>query len=135
MENSRPPISMFMHYCNLEPLLATRSPRNTVGLYNHLKLEWAIVLVRDLIVEDTGETFLKGLHSLVNFASQKRMDEARCRKKIFLTKPMGNRPRGRTPARWIDCVEKDLNILKVKNLKTVAKNRDACRKLLEKASH
>ncbi|GFV53423.1 hypothetical protein TNCV_2205591 [Trichonephila clavipes] len=49
-------------------------------------------------------------------------------------KPMGNRPRGRptTPFKWIDCVEKDLNILKVKKWKTVAKSRDAWRKLLEK---
>ncbi|GFT09949.1 putative endonuclease-reverse transcriptase [Trichonephila clavipes] len=62
-----------------------------------------------------------------------RMNEDRCCKRIFLTKPMGNKPRGKPPLRWIDCVEKDLNILMVKNWKTVAKSRDARRKLLEKA--
>ncbi|GFX03262.1 hypothetical protein TNCV_3554901 [Trichonephila clavipes] len=31
---------------------------------------------------------------------------------------MGKRSRGRSPLRWIDCVEKDLNILMVKNWKT-----------------
>ncbi|GFT32594.1 endonuclease-reverse transcriptase [Trichonephila clavipes] len=55
------------------------------------------------------------------------MNEDRCCKKIFLAKSMGNRPRGRPPLRWIDCVEKDLNILKVKNWKTVAKSRNAPR--------
>ncbi|GFW20306.1 hypothetical protein TNCV_3457441 [Trichonephila clavipes] len=57
-----------------------------------------------------------------------RINEDRCCKKIFLAKPMRNRH----PLRWIDCVEKDLNILKVKNRKTVAKSRDALRKLLNK---
>ncbi|GFW05215.1 putative endonuclease-reverse transcriptase [Trichonephila clavipes] len=52
-----------------------------------------------------------------------RMNEERCCKKIFLAKPMGNRPWGRLPLRWIDCIEIDLNILKVKNWKTVAKSR------------
>ncbi|GFV44140.1 reverse transcriptase domain-containing protein [Trichonephila clavipes] len=62
-----------------------------------------------------------------------RMTKDRCCKKIFLVKPMGNRSRGRLQFKLIDCVEKDLNILKVKNWKTVAKNRDAWRKLLEEA--
>ncbi|GFX08320.1 uncharacterized protein TNCV_3268091 [Trichonephila clavipes] len=57
-----------------------------------------------------------------------RMNEDRCWKNIFLAKPMKNRPRRRPPLRWIDCIEKDLNILKVKNWKTVAKSRDARRK-------
>ncbi|GFV99475.1 uncharacterized transposon-derived protein F52C9.6 [Trichonephila clavipes] len=60
-----------------------------------------------------------------------RLNEDRCCKKIFLAKPMGNRPRGRPPLRWIDCVKKDLNILKFKNWRTVAKSRDAWRRLLE----
>ncbi|GFV97404.1 uncharacterized transposon-derived protein F52C9.6 [Trichonephila clavipes] len=61
-----------------------------------------------------------------------RMNEDSCCKKIFLAMPMGNRPRGRLPLRWIDCVKKDLSTLKAKNWKTVAKSRDARRKLLEK---
>ncbi|GFT60648.1 hypothetical protein TNCV_3583701 [Trichonephila clavipes] len=62
-----------------------------------------------------------------------RMNEDRCCKKIFLAKPMGSRPRGRPPLRWIDCDEKDLKILKVKNWKKVAKSRDAWKRLLEEA--
>ncbi|GFU70208.1 hypothetical protein TNCV_5058001 [Trichonephila clavipes] len=56
------------------------------------------------------------------------MNEDRCCKKIFLAKPMGNRPRGRPPLRWIDCVEKDLKILKVKYWQTVAKSGVAWRR-------
>ncbi|GFV93164.1 hypothetical protein TNCV_573031 [Trichonephila clavipes] len=62
-----------------------------------------------------------------------RMKEYRCCKEIFLAKPLRNRPRGRVLLRWIDCVEKDLSILKVKNWKTVDKSRDAWEKLLKKA--
>ncbi|GFW40295.1 putative endonuclease-reverse transcriptase [Trichonephila clavipes] len=62
-----------------------------------------------------------------------RMNEDCCCKKIFLSEPMGNRPQGKPPLRWTDCVEKDLNILKVKSWKTIAKSRDARRRLLEKA--
>ncbi|GFU57216.1 uncharacterized protein TNCV_3634081 [Trichonephila clavipes] len=62
-----------------------------------------------------------------------RMSEDRCCKKIFQAKPMGNKPRGRPPLKWIDCVEKDLSILKVENWKTVVKSRDTRKKLLEKA--
>ncbi|GFU70357.1 hypothetical protein TNCV_2916201 [Trichonephila clavipes] len=61
------------------------------------------------------------------------MNEDGCCKKIFLAKPMGNGPRGRSPLRWIDCVEKDLDVLRVKNWKTVAISRDARRKLLVKS--
>ncbi|GFX44520.1 hypothetical protein TNCV_4713461 [Trichonephila clavipes] len=61
------------------------------------------------------------------------MKEDRCCKKTFLAKSNGNRPWGRPPLRWADCIKKELNILKVKNWKTVAKSRDAWKKLLEKA--
>ncbi|GFU03298.1 hypothetical protein TNCV_3338241 [Trichonephila clavipes] len=61
-----------------------------------------------------------------------RMNEGRYSKKTFLAKPMGNIPLGRPPFKWIDCVEKNLNILKVKNWKTVAKSKDAWRKFLKK---
>ncbi|GFW62687.1 hypothetical protein TNCV_2624501 [Trichonephila clavipes] len=56
------------------------------------------------------------------------MIEDRRFQKTFLAKPMGNRPRGRPPLRWIDCFEKDVKILKVKNWKTVAKSRDTWRR-------
>ncbi|GFY34954.1 hypothetical protein TNCV_155271 [Trichonephila clavipes] len=58
-----------------------------------------------------------------------RMNENRCCKKVFLAKPMGNRPLDRPLLRWTDCVKKD-NI-KVKNWKTVAKSRDAWRTFLK----
>ncbi|GFU40766.1 hypothetical protein TNCV_4793711 [Trichonephila clavipes] len=61
-----------------------------------------------------------------------KKNEDHCCKKIFLAKPIGNRHRGRPPFRWIECVEKDLKILKVKNWKK-AKSRDAWRRLLKKA--
>ncbi|GFU55413.1 hypothetical protein TNCV_2550021 [Trichonephila clavipes] len=57
-----------------------------------------------------------------------RMNEDRCCKKIFLTKPMGKRPRSRPPFRWVECVERDLKIVKIKNWKTVAKSRYAWRR-------
>ncbi|GFW14157.1 uncharacterized protein TNCV_3547461 [Trichonephila clavipes] len=41
-----------------------------------------------------------------------RMNADRCSKNIFLAKPMENRPRGRLPLRWINCIEKDLKTLK-----------------------
>ncbi|GFS80968.1 hypothetical protein TNCV_3516591 [Trichonephila clavipes] len=53
-------------------------------------------------------------------------------KKIFLAKPVGNRPGADPRLRWTDCVEKELNILEVKNWKTFAKRRGAGRKFLEK---
>ncbi|GFV59816.1 hypothetical protein TNCV_4739441 [Trichonephila clavipes] len=49
------------------------------------------------------------------------MNEDRCRKKTFLANHMGNRPRGRLLLRWIDCVEKDLNILNIKTGKQLLK--------------
>ncbi|GFV30721.1 hypothetical protein TNCV_951421 [Trichonephila clavipes] len=54
-----------------------------------------------------------------------RMNKDHCCKKIILAKPMGNRPWGRSPLRWIDC--------KAKYWKKVAKSRDAWKRLLEKA--
>ncbi|GFU76938.1 hypothetical protein TNCV_4520941 [Trichonephila clavipes] len=50
-----------------------------------------------------------------------RMNEARCCKEIFLAKPMRNKPWYRPSLRWIECDEKNLYILNVKNWKTVAK--------------
>ncbi|GFT18185.1 putative endonuclease-reverse transcriptase [Trichonephila clavipes] len=63
-----------------------------------------------------------------------RMNEDRCRRKVFLAKTMGNKPRGRPLLRWTDCVEKDPKIRKVKNWKTVAKSWDAWRRLLARVA-
>ncbi|GFX99171.1 hypothetical protein TNCV_2493521 [Trichonephila clavipes] len=52
------------------------------------------------------------------------MNENRCCKKILLAKPMGKRPRGKPPLRWIYCVEKDLKISKHYYLPVVAELRE-----------
>ncbi|GFU82639.1 hypothetical protein TNCV_2306831 [Trichonephila clavipes] len=49
------------------------------------------------------------------------MNEDQCDKKIFLAKPMGNRPRDRPLSRWIDRVEKDFKFLKVKDWRRLPK--------------
>ncbi|GFX56898.1 hypothetical protein TNCV_3566701 [Trichonephila clavipes] len=61
------------------------------------------------------------------------MNANRCCKKTFLAKPMENRPSGRPPLRWIDCIKKDLKIIKVKSWKKFVKSRDVWKKLLEKS--
>ncbi|GFU59866.1 hypothetical protein TNCV_4726331 [Trichonephila clavipes] len=79
---------------------------------------------------------LKTVETAIRYFKQQaetRRKEDRYCKNIFLAKPIGNRPRRRPPLRWIDCVVKYPNILKVKNWKTVAESRYARRKLLEKA--
>ncbi|GFW85954.1 hypothetical protein TNCV_1967621 [Trichonephila clavipes] len=52
------------------------------------------------------------------------MSDDRCCKKIFLAGPVRNRHGGRLPLSWIDCVEKELNILQVINWEIVAKSRN-----------
>ncbi|GFX78265.1 hypothetical protein TNCV_5136121 [Trichonephila clavipes] len=95
-----------------------------VVVYDSLKrLEW-----KDYLSKDLKEYCNKDLR--IKWAGHMaRMNEDRCCKKIFLAKHIGNRPRADNPLGWIDCVEKDLNILKVKNWKTVSKSRDAWRRL------
>ncbi|GFS57212.1 epidermal growth factor receptor substrate 15-like 1 [Trichonephila clavipes] len=97
------------------------------GLWRRSNLELYISYKQPCIVKFVKLQRLKWAGDLA------RMNEDRCFKKIFLAKPVGNKPWGRRLLSWIDCVKKDLNILKVKNFKTVAKGRDAWRKLLEKA--
>ncbi|GFW56525.1 hypothetical protein TNCV_1862351 [Trichonephila clavipes] len=45
------------------------------------------------------------------------MNKDHCGRKIFLAKPIGNRPWDRPLIGWIDRVEKDQNILKIKKCK------------------
>jgi hypothetical protein len=54
-------------------------------------------------------------------------------KKIFNTKPDGARSVGRPKLRWEDGVDQDMRILRVKNWKIVALNRDEWAQLLNKA--
>jgi hypothetical protein len=54
-------------------------------------------------------------------------------KKIFNTKPDGSRSAGRLKLRWEDGVDQDMRILRVKNWKKVALNRDEWAKLLKTA--
>jgi hypothetical protein len=62
-----------------------------------------------------------------------RMNDERTLKKIFNTKPDGTRSVGRPKLRWEDGVDPDMRILKVKNWKKVALDRDEWAKLLKKA--
>ncbi|GFW23710.1 hypothetical protein TNCV_2032531 [Trichonephila clavipes] len=95
-------------------------------LLNHPPI--ILVCVLDL------KKFVSGKRSASN-EKVERMNEDRCCKKIVLEKPVGKWTSGRSPLRWIDYVEKDINILKVKNWKTVAKSRDAWRNLLKAKGH
>ncbi|XP_071037725.1 uncharacterized protein [Parasteatoda tepidariorum] len=62
-----------------------------------------------------------------------RMNRERPTNIIFSAQPIGSRPRGRPKLRWADCVERDFSVLKVSNWKTTARQRQAWRKLIEKA--
>lgn len=62
-----------------------------------------------------------------------RMEEDRIVKKTFDARPTGTRRRGRPNLRWLDTLERDLSILRIKNWKSIAKGRTAWKKLLEKA--
>ncbi len=54
-----------------------------------------------------------------------RMHEDRSCKNFFLAKSIGERLKGRFQFRWVVCVVKDLDILKVKNHQTVTKSSNA----------
>jgi hypothetical protein len=61
------------------------------------------------------------------------MNNDRTLKKIFNTKPDGERSAGRPKLQWDDGVDQDMRILGVKNWKKVALNRDKWAQLLKKA--
>jgi hypothetical protein len=61
------------------------------------------------------------------------MSNERTLEKIFNTKPDGARSVGRSKLRWEDGVVQDMRILRVKNWKKAAVNRDECAKVLRKA--
>ena len=61
-----------------------------------------------------------------------RVNSDRTIKKIFNTKPDGERSGGRPKLRWEDGVDQDMRILGVKNWKKVALNRDEWTQLLKK---
>jgi hypothetical protein len=63
-----------------------------------------------------------------------RTSENRTIKKVFNTKPEGNKKVGRPKLRWEECVRQDIRILSVKNLRSVALNREEWRIILRKAS-
>ena len=62
-----------------------------------------------------------------------RMNEENPVRRVFSAKPHTTRKRGRPKQRWIDSVETDFSIIRVKNWKTQAKNRQSWRNLLQKA--
>jgi hypothetical protein len=61
------------------------------------------------------------------------MDTSRIAKRILEWKPMGSRPLGRPRLRWMDNVCDDLKVLKVRNWKELAMDREAWSDLSEKA--
>ncbi|GFV86930.1 uncharacterized protein TNCV_2198821 [Trichonephila clavipes] len=61
-----------------------------------------------------------------------RMNEDRTTKKVFNTRPIGTRRKGRPNLRWIDDLEKDLLVLRARNWRTLAGRRQAWKRLLEK---
>ncbi|GFX45336.1 uncharacterized protein TNCV_2096211 [Trichonephila clavipes] len=54
-----------------------------------------------------------------------RMDEDRTTKKVLNVQPNGSRRKGRPNLRWIDGLEKDLLVLRIKNWKTRAERKKA----------
>jgi hypothetical protein len=54
-------------------------------------------------------------------------------KKLTEWSPIGRRPKGRTKRRWTEDLLGDLGIMKIKNRKQKAINREAWNKLAEKA--
>jgi hypothetical protein len=54
-------------------------------------------------------------------------------KKLTEWNPIGGRPKGRPKRRWTEHVLEDLGIMKIKNSKQKAMNREAWNKLVEKA--
>ncbi|GFU75900.1 uncharacterized protein TNCV_3522041 [Trichonephila clavipes] len=61
------------------------------------------------------------------------MDEDRATKKVFNTQPIGTWRKGRPILKWVDGLEKDLLILRTKNLRSLAGSRLVWKRLLEKA--
>jgi hypothetical protein len=61
------------------------------------------------------------------------MDQVRPGRKLLDWKPMGTRLVGRPRQRWQEDVPEDLQKLKVKNWKDIAKDRRTLRDLAEKA--
>jgi hypothetical protein len=53
------------------------------------------------------------------------MDTSRTAKRIFVWKPIGRQSLGRPRLRWLDNVCDDLKVLKVRNCKEVAMDREA----------
>ncbi|GFW73196.1 uncharacterized protein TNCV_484221 [Trichonephila clavipes] len=61
-----------------------------------------------------------------------RTDENRTTKKVFNAQPISTRRKGMSNLEWIDGLEKDLLVLRTKNWRTLARRRQAWKRLLEK---
>jgi hypothetical protein len=61
------------------------------------------------------------------------MDEKRILKRVLEWKPMGRRNRGRPRKRWIEDIEKDIQIIGIKEWKELCKERAEWKKITEKA--
>ncbi|GFW87843.1 uncharacterized protein TNCV_1359471 [Trichonephila clavipes] len=60
------------------------------------------------------------------------MDENRTTKKVFNAQPIAPRRKGRPNLRWIDGLEKDPQVLRTKNWRTLARSSLVWKRLFEK---
>jgi hypothetical protein len=61
------------------------------------------------------------------------MDQRRFVKKIFDSKPEGRRKVGRPKLRWLDDMENDLRVMKVKSWRKRAQNREEWASVIKEA--
>ncbi|GIZ00986.1 hypothetical protein CEXT_460321 [Caerostris extrusa] len=85
---------------------------------------------RHVLVGDKKPAFVAGKERDVWIPNYVDMNH---RNRTFNYIPFGTRNRGRSKLKWNDCVEADLNVLRVTNWKTVVKQRLEWKKVLWKA--
>jgi hypothetical protein len=63
-----------------------------------------------------------------------RMDQRRVVKKIYDSKPEGRRKVGRPKLRWLDDVENNLRVMKIKRWRKKAQNREEWASVIKEAN-
>ena len=62
-----------------------------------------------------------------------RMQEKRISKRLVEWKPIGRRNRARPRKRWIEDVEEDIEIMRIRGWRNLCKEREEWKKITEKA--